>query len=56
MPAINIFYGIIMYIYFSYNQKHHLPYVHTIYQDEEGIYGISVGKVFYGNLPLQKYK
>lgn len=35
MPAISMFYGIIVYIYFLDNKKHHVPHIHVQYGENE---------------------
>lgn len=35
MPAISMFYGIIVSMYFFDNNRHHRPHIHIRYQDEE---------------------
>ncbi len=44
MPAISMFYGIIIYMYFFDNKMHHLPHIHAKYQDEEVVVEIPKGK------------
>jgi hypothetical protein len=34
MPAISMFYGIIIYMYFFDNKMHYLPHIHAKYQDK----------------------
>ena len=35
MPAISMFYGLIIYLYYYDNKKHHLPHIHVEYQGKE---------------------
>jgi hypothetical protein len=56
MPAISMFYGIVIYIYFFDNQKHHLPHIHAEYAEQEGIFTISDGEMIEGDLPLKQKK
>ena len=56
MPVICMFYGLIVYMYFMDNKKHHLPHIHVAYQDEEAIISIPDGKLLEGNLPSNKLK
>ncbi|MBN1576482.1 MAG: DUF4160 domain-containing protein [Chitinispirillaceae bacterium] len=36
MPTISMFYGIIIFLYFFDNQKHHLPHIHAEYGETIG--------------------
>ena len=35
MPAISMFYGILVLIFFRDNRRHYLPHIHVRYQGEE---------------------
>ena len=50
MPAISMFYGIIIYMYFYDNKKHKLPHIHVQYQEDEIILSIPDGDILEGNL------
>ena len=54
MPALSMFYGLIVYMYGKDNQKHHLPHIHVEYQDEEAIFSIPDGELLEGTLPNKK--
>lgn len=56
MPAISMFYGIIIYLYYYDNKQHKLPHIHVKYQSEEAIITIKEGTVLEGNLPNNKMK
>ena len=56
MPAISMFYGIIVYIYFMDNKQHRLPHLHARYQDHEAIGSIPEGDVLDGGLPRSKMR
>jgi len=56
MPAISMFYGIIVYLYFFDNKQHNLPHIHAKYQDEEAIISIPDGEIMEGKLPQNKFK
>ena len=56
MPAISMFYGIIVYIYFMDNKQHQLPHLHAKFQDEEVIVSIPDGDVLDGQLPRSKMR
>jgi hypothetical protein len=40
MPAISMFYGIIIYMYFMDNKQHNTPHIHVKYQEHEVIVAI----------------
>ena len=56
MPAISMFYGIIVYIYFMDNKQHQLPHLHAKFQDDEVIVSIPDGDVLDGALPRSKMR
>ncbi len=56
MPAIAMFYGVIIYLYFIDKKRHHLPHIHAKYQDEEAVYSIADGAKLEGNIPVSKEK
>jgi Domain of unknown function (DUF4160) len=56
MPAISMFYGIIIYMYFNDNKQHKLPHIHVRYQDDEVIVVIPEGDVLDGSIPKAKMK
>lgn len=56
MPAISMFYGIIVYLYFRDNKQHHVPHIHVKYQEHEVVVSIPEGDVLEGNIPKQKMK
>ena len=56
MPAISMFYGIIVYIYYMDNKQHRLPHLHAKYQDHEAIVSIPEGDVLDGGLPRSKMR
>lgn len=56
MPTISMFYGIIIYLYFFDNQKHHLPHIHAEYGENEAIFLIENGELIEGNLPSKQQK
>jgi hypothetical protein len=56
MPAISMFYGIIVYMYFLDNRQHNLPHVHAKYQEDEAVIAIADGAVLDGALPANKLK
>lgn len=56
MPAISMFYGIIIYLYFNDNQQHNAPHIHAKFQQHEVIVSIPDGKVLGGKIPPNKMK
>jgi len=54
MPAISMFYGII--IYFVDNRQHHVPHIHVQYQEHEAVVSIPDGTLLDGSLPAPKMK
>ena len=56
MPAISMFYGIIIYMYFLDNRQHKMPHIHVSYQEQEVIVAIPDGEVIEGGIPSAKMK
>lgn len=56
MPSISMFYGIIIYLYFIDNRRHHCPHIHANYQEDEAVISIPDGEVLEGSLPKPKMK
>jgi hypothetical protein len=56
MPAISMFYGIIIYMYFMDNKQHKTPHIHVRYQEYEVIVSIPDGDVLEGSIPNAKMK
>ncbi len=56
MPAISMFYGIIVYMYFMNNKQHKTPHIHVKYQEQEVIVAIPDGDVLEGSIPNSKMK
>ena len=56
MPAISMFYGIIIYMYFMDNKQHKLPHIHVKYQEHEVIIEIPNGGILEGSIPKSKMK
>ena len=56
MPIISMFYGVIVYMYFYDNQKHHLPHVHVEYAEYTAVISIADGQILDGSLPKNKQK
>ena len=56
MPAISMFYGLIVYMYFLDNKQHKLPHIHVKYQSDEVILRIPDGSIHEGSIPVSKMK
>lgn len=56
MPAISMFYGVIIYMYFMDNKQHNKPHIHAVYQGQEAIVAIPDGEILEGGLPNSKMK
>ena len=54
MPTISMFYGILVYMYFSDTGKHNMPHIHVEYQDYTAIYSIPEGDRVSGELPRRQ--
>ncbi|MDR3350325.1 MAG: DUF4160 domain-containing protein [Prevotellaceae bacterium] len=56
MAVISMFYGIIVYLFFEDNKRHHLPHIHVKYQDENAVFSIPDGELLEGTLKPNKIK
>lgn len=56
MPVISMFYGIIIYLYYQDNKRHHKPHIHVCYQEHEIVLSIPEGEVLEGEIPRTKLK
>jgi hypothetical protein len=56
MPAISMFCGLIVYMYFMDNKQHKLPHIHVKCQDDEVIVQIPEGTILGGSIPGSKMK
>jgi len=56
MAIISLFYGIIISMYFFDNRRHHVPYIHVKYQEQEAVITIPVGDILEGSLKPNKLK
>lgn len=54
MPAISMFYGIIITLYFYDDERHHFPHIHAKYQGQDASFSILDGAVLSGEIPLSK--
>jgi len=55
MPALSVFYGIIITMYPEQGGKHHLPHFHAEYQGYEVVMSFD-GEIIEGSLPKSKLK
>ena len=56
MPAISMFYGILILMCFYDNKKHGTPHIHAEYSEHEASIAIEDGSVLGGGLPPGKMK
>ena len=56
MAVISMFYGIVVYLFFEDNKRHHLPHIHVKYQDENAVFSIPDGVLLEGSLKPNKIK
>ena len=56
MPAISMFFGIVIYLYFFDNEQHNTPHIHARYQGADASISIADGSVLAGTLPVPKIK
>jgi hypothetical protein len=56
MPAISMFYGIIIYLYFFDDERHKLPHIHARYQGQDATFSIADGAMLAGAIPPAKIK
>ena len=55
MPALSMFFGIIIYMYRELGGRHKLPHIHAEYQGEEVVITFD-GDVLEGSIPNKKLK
>ena len=51
-----MFYGIVIYMYFFDNDRHHTPHIHAKYQGQEAVFSIDAGELITGSLPPAKVR
>lgn len=56
MPAISMFFGIVVYLYFFDDEQHNVPHIHARFQRDEASVSIADGTVLAGSLPASKLK
>jgi len=55
-PAISMFYGIIIRMFWEKGTPHHLPHIHAQYQAHEAVFSLPEGEVLAGSLPRRQTK
>lgn len=55
MPIISQFYGIIIRMYYRYNEQHKFPHLHTTCNEQEAVFNLE-GKMIEGKIPIKKKK
>lgn len=55
MPALSMFFGIIIYMYREQGGRHNLPHIHAEYQDDEVVLSLD-GEVIEGYFPKKKLR
>jgi Domain of unknown function (DUF4160) len=56
LPAISMFYGIVIYLYFFDDERHKLPHIHARFQGLDASFSILDGSVLAGDIPTAKLK
>ena len=54
MPAISMFYGIVIYMYFFDDERHKSPQIHAKYQGAEAVFSIMDASVLAGDVPVSR--
>ncbi len=56
MVTISMFYGVVVYMYFMDNRKHHMPHIHVKYQGQNAVFSIPDGELIEGELKKNKMR
>ncbi len=56
MPAISMFYGIIISLYFYDDERHKLPHIHAKFQGLDASFSILDGSILAGEIPVAKVR
>lgn len=56
MPAISMFYGLIIRMLFMDTKQHNLPHINVEYQGQNAVFAIPSGELLEGNLPAKKVR
>ena len=54
MPSLSMFYGIIIYMFFFDDKKHHRPHIHANFGEYDAVIAIDDGEIIKGKLPKNK--
>jgi hypothetical protein len=54
-PTLSMFYGIIIRMKSEKDEKHHVPHIHCLYDDDEIVMSLN-GEVLEGSIPANKLK
>ncbi len=54
IPAISLFYGIIIYMYYFDDKEHKMPHIHANYAEYDVVVSIPEGEVLKGEMPNNK--
>ena len=55
MPALSMFFGIIIYMYREQGGRHNLPHIHAEYQNDEAVISLE-SELIEGTLPPKKLR
>ena len=55
MPAISMFYGIVIYMRYEASAPHHLPHIHVSYGEQKSVFDLD-GNLLAGNLANRQKK
>jgi len=56
VPAISMFFGIVVSLYFFDNERHKLPHIHAKFQGADASFSILDGALLAGSLPIAKVR
>lgn len=56
MPAISMFYGIVVYMYPSDDKRHHKPHIHVRYSGKKAIFSIVESELISGDVGIKVEK
>lgn len=56
MPTLSMFYGIIIYMYYSDDKEHKKPHIHANYGEYDMVVSIPEGEVLEGEMPNNKLR
>ena len=56
MPAISMFYGILVTMYYEDTGRHHTPHIHVRYQGKKASIALEDGTVLAGDFPAKQLR